>query len=404
MKACSSATGPNRGRALGECPPRIAFVITGLAEGGAETQVLSLAKHFRTQGWRVAVVSLLPLMGLARELDPLGIEVVSLGMRNPWSAWIAWFRLVRFLRRFRPTVVHAHMFHANLLARLARPFLPVGVLICTAHSPYEAPRGTLTPRERTWREWAYRLTDPFCHLTTQVSQAGVERYVRVGAVPRGKIRAVPNGVDTGRFRPDAAARKRFREQMGWENAFVWLSVGRFDPAKDHRTMIEAFAQLEEKSAVLGLVGDGPLRKEIEECVQSLGIAGRVEFLGVRKDVQGLMTSADAYVLSSRWEGMPMTLLEAQACALPVVATGVGGVVEVVRDGETGFLVPAGNPTALAAAMRKLMSLSPEERQAMGMAGRLWVVCNFSLHKVGSEWEKLFAELVQGGPTPPQTPP
>ncbi len=228
-----------------------------------------------------------------------------------------------------------------------------------------------------------------------MSQAGLERYIRVGAVPREKIRYIPNGVDTERFRPDSAVRARLREELGLRDAFVWLAVGRFEKPKDYPTMLQAFAQVLEgqREAVLLVAGDGPLRPAMEELAHELGIAERVRFLGIRRDVPELMNTADAYLMSSSWEGMPMVLLEASATGLPIVATHVGGNPEIVLDGKTGFLVPSKNPKALAQAMLRLMSIPERERQKMGEAARRHIEANFSLDRVVEQWEILYRELL-----------
>lgn len=372
---------------------KIALVTTSLAKAGAEIQVLELARRLNERVWDVQVVSLLPPGPLAELLEESGVGVVSLAMRGARSVPRAWLRLVQFVRRFRPDVVHAHMFHANLLARLARLAAPVPVLICTAHSTYEVSSRTQQPRERTWRDWAYRWTDPLCDVTTQVSEAGRDRYVRARAVPDTRIRVVPNGLDTDRFGPNAQVRRKLRDEMGWQGLFVWISVGRLEAPKDHRTLLKAFAQLERRGALLVLVGEGTLRGELELSARSLGVVDRVRFLGARDDIPDLLNGADGYVMSSRWEGLPMALLEAQACAVPVVATCVGGVAQIVQHGVTGFLIPPNDPEALAQAMLRVMELPPEERTRLGEAGRRHIVANYTLDRVVGQWEALYRDLL-----------
>lgn len=362
------------------------LAVTGLAYGGAETQVVHLAIKLKLRGWGVGIVSLMQPQAYVEELEAAGISVFSLGIQrklpDPWPV----LRFARLIREWRPHIVHSHMVHANLLARIVRPLAPVPVLICTAHNIDEGGRQ---------RELLYRLTDPLCDLTTQVSRAGLERYVRVGAVPRHKIRYIPNGVDTTRFKPNPETRLALRKELGVQDAFVWLAVGRFDPQKDYPNLLHAIAHVarQEPKAVLLIVGDGPLRPAMQDLALRLGLDERVRFLGIRRDVPELMNAADAYVMSSALEGMPMVLLEAGATALPIVATEVGGNSEVVLDGKTGSLVPPKNSGALTQAMLRLMSLSKEERQRMGEAARQHVEANFSLDRVVDQWEALYQELL-----------
>lgn len=366
---------------------KLLLLATSLDYGGAESQTACLATKLKTRGWKVQVVSMLPPRAYAEELAAAGIPVNSLGMRRGVPDPRALFRLVRILRHIRPLVLHSHMVHANLLARLARLLASVPVLVCTAHSINEGGRR---------REMAYRLTDFLCDITTQVSRAGLERYVQIGAVPSHKIRFIPNGVDASRFRPDREARIRLREDIKLEEYFTWLAVGRFDYAKDYPTMLHAFSRVirENPTSILLIVGQGPLRPKIERLAIELGIKEAIRFLGVRSDIPELMNAADAYVMSSAWEGMPMVLLEAAATGLPIVATNVGGNSELVLDGQTGFLVPPRDPQALAEAMLCLMRLPYEIRQSMGQAGRTHVEAHYDLERVVDQWEALYCELLQ----------
>ena len=367
---------------------KILYLITGLNLGGAEMQLVHIATRLEARSWNVRVVSLIPSWSsaCAEYLEAAGIPVVSLNIRRKLPDPRPFLHLAQLIRTWRPHVVHSHMVHANLLARLVRPLAPIPVLVCTAHNINEGGR---------LREILYRLTDPLCDLTTQVSRAGLERYVRVGAVPAHKIRLIPNGVDTVRFRPDREARDNVRGALGLQDSFVWLAVGRFERAKDYPNMLRAFAGVVARrpEARLIIAGQGTLQREAEQLVAELRIADRVHFLGVRKDISALMNAADAYVMSSAWEGTPMVLLEAGATGLPIVATAVGGNGEVVVDGQTGFLVPPGDSEALMQAMLRLMDLSSEERARMGLAGRAHVDANYSLERVVDQWEKLYTEVL-----------
>jgi glycosyltransferase involved in cell wall biosynthesis len=362
------------------------FLTTGLAYGGAETQLVRLATRLKSRGWQVSVVSLMPPKAYVEDLEAAGIPVFSLGIRRKLPDPRPVLRLARIIRKWQPDVVHSHMVHANLLARIVRPLAPFPILVCTAHNIDEGGR---------LREVLYRLTDLFCDLTTQVSQAGLERYVHVGAVPRHKIRYIPNGVDTERFKPNLEDRLKVRKELGVDG-FVWLAVGRFDPQKDYPSMLQAFARVIHKhsNTMLLIAGDGPLRKTMENMTRDLGVEKYVKFLGIRQNIPQLMNAADAYVMSSSWEGMPMVLLEASATGLPIVATDVGGNREVVLDAITGFLVPPRNPEALAEAMLRMMDLPEEKRREMGKAARKHIEENFSLDRVVDMWEALYKELLE----------
>lgn len=372
---------------------RILVVITGLGVGGAETQAVQLAIRLKGRGWEVRVVSLTPPGILAKELEANEVPVISLGMRHRFPNPCSLLRLARLIRSWRPHVVHTHMFHANLLARLVRPVAPVPVLICTAHNTYEASSRAKNLHEITWRERAYRLTDFLCDLTTQISKAGLERYIAVRAAPKPKMRLVYNGIDTERFRPDALERGRVRADLQLEGRFVWLAVGRIEIQKDYPTLLRAFNALDRPESVLCIAGDGSLREHVKSLMRSMGLESRVRLLGRQENIPGLMNAADGFVLSSAWEGFGLVVAEAMACQLPVVVTDSGGPRELVDDGRAGFLVPPRSHSALAGAVLHVMDLSEQERRSLGEQGRERIVRHFSLDHVLHQWEAVYAEFL-----------
>ncbi|GIV17134.1 MAG: glycosyl transferase [Armatimonadota bacterium] len=373
-------------KALAEDRRSLLFLINSLAFGGAETQLVRVAMQLKQRSWDVRIVTLIPPQAYVEELESAGIPVTTLGMRRKVPDPRAILRLARLVRLWKPDIMHSHMVHANILVRVARPLAPVPVLVCSIRSIYEGSR---------LREILYRLTDPLCDMTTHVCWAGAERYIRIGAVPEHKMRYIPNGIDTITFCPNAEARARLRSELGVQDAFVWLAVGRFETPKDYPNMLTAFAQVVPHcpNSLLLLAGDGPLRGEMKNLVCSLGIQPHVRFLGIRRDVPQLMNAADAYVMSSSREGLPNVLLEAHATGLPVVATDVGGNREIVVDGVTGFIVPPRNPDALAEAMQRMMDIDEDERMQMGSAGRQHIIENYSMERVVQQWEELYRELL-----------
>lgn len=374
---------------------RVLFLITGLGRGGAESQVVLLAKGLKARGWQVEVVSMIPpdSEGPKGELASSDIPVHSLSMLRGKPSLRGVWRLARLVREFRPQVLHAHMIHANLLARVVRFLVPIPVVVCTAHNTVEIGRSFGTERST---HLVYRLTDFLCDLTTQVSREGYDRFLKGKAVRPDRLRFVPNAVDIQRFAPNPHAGLRLREELGIErDTFLWLAVGRLEEPKDYPTLFKAFSRVltEYPRAQLLVAGHGALEKELRQMVGSLGLQTSVRFLGLRKDVPDLMKAADAFVMSSAWEGMPMVLLEAHATGLPIVATDVGGNREVVQDGLTGYLVPSKDAGALASAMLKIMTLPKDERIAMGLRGREWVEERFSLKAVLDQWESIYTELM-----------
>jgi glycosyltransferase involved in cell wall biosynthesis len=208
---------------------------------------------------------------------------------------------------------------------------------------------------------------------------------------------VPNGVDTAQFRNvDAGRRESIRRSLGIDDEFVWLAVGRFDVAKDYANMLRGFAKVREQQpqGILLLAGRGSLQGETEALARGLALGSGVRFLGIRQDVPELMSAADGYVMSSAWEGMPIVLLEAAAAGLPIVATRVGGNVEVVREEESAFLVPPRDSDALGLAMLRLMGLSGAQRRSMGERGREHVRTHYGLSRVVDRWEEIYRRVLE----------
>lgn len=376
--------------------PRVALLTTNLARGGAESQVAALAGGLRRHGWEAAVISLLPPAAFEDELRGAGVAVFSLGMHpgSPGPRGLA--RLLVILNRWRPQVLHSHMFHANLLARAARLICPVPVVISTLHSAAETGRSS---RRLRVRDGAYRMTDWLADAVVAVSRAAVERHVSGGAVPRRKLRVIPNGVDTTVFHPDPDRRARLRRELGVGPEFVWLAAGRLMWKKDYPTLLRAFSG--GRQAVLLIAGEGPQEAELRACARSLGVEAR--FLGHRDDIPALMNAADAFVLSSAVEGLPVVLLEAAASGLPAVASDAGGVREIITDGETGFVVPPGDPAALAAATARLAALPAETRERMSRTARAQAVARFDRDAVAAQWDATYRALLAdpAGLCPPE---
>lgn len=366
---------------------RISFLTTGLARGGAEVQVLLLAKGLKQRGWTVSVESMLPPQAFTEDLAACGIPVCPLGMRRGIPDPRAALRLARRWREFRPDVVHCHMVHANLLGRLTRLLAPSPVLISTAHNIWEGPR---------WRDWAYRLTDPLADLTTNVSQAAFNRYVRDKLVTPRKAAFMPNGIETRRFTPDPALRLSKRNEMRWGDRFIWLAVGNLRPAKDYTNLLDSFAihKREAGNAHLAIAGSGELLPVLQKRIRDLDIGKSVQLLGARDDVRELMQAADSFVMSSEWEGLPLVLIEASASALPIVATKVGGNGEIIAAEQTGFLVPPKNSPALAAAMTRVYQLPEACRQQLGHAARLRAEEYYGIDRILSKWENIYEQLLQ----------
>src|SRR6185295_14732053 len=179
--------------------------------------------------------------------------------------------------------------------------------------------------------------------------------------------------------------------LGLGDRFAWLAVGRLAEAKGYDDMVAAFAEAlrEQPDAQLLIAGVGSLEEEIRTDTRRRGLEDSVRLLGLRSDVPALMQAADGFLMTSRWEGLPMVLLEAGASGLPVVATDVGGSRDAVLDGVSGYVTPVGDPALSARAIGRVMAMSAADRRALGEAGREHMRSTFDIGAVGDRWEQLY---------------
>jgi glycosyltransferase involved in cell wall biosynthesis len=333
-------------------------VITLAEVGGAQTYVSSLLP---------ALVGPFEVTVAAHGAGPLRDAAEAAGARfvplqsvrrpiSPWRDLAGLFELYRLLRRERPDILHASSSKAGVLGRLAGFLAGVPIRIFTVHGwAFAAYSGTTG---RLYR-WADRLVRPLTTTTICVSERELAAGLAAGTCAADRTVVIPNAVDVaGAPRSQAVARERP----------LILAVGRLKGPKDFPTLVRALGKLTPGSFDALIVGDGPDRGRLEEEIAALGLQGRVRLTGERRDVPELLARADVFVLSSASEGMPVSVLEAMAAGLPIVASRVGGVPEQIADSETGLLVEPGDPDELAASLMRLIQ-DPDLRRSLGAAAR-----------------------------------
>ena len=363
---------------------RVLQVVTGLSMGGAERVVADLADSLVKSGCEVRLVYMKePRQVLPRSPE---VELQCLDVDSAADLPGGYLRFRRILREFAPDIVHSHMFHATMLARLSRLTTRIPCVISTMHTAYDGGR---------LRALAYRATDWLADISTNVSCEAVEKFVANGAVRPDRMIAIHNGISTEQFRPSPEARARVRAHFGVApGCRLFFAAGRLGWSKDYPNMFRALARLPaDLDYRLLIAGDGDLRPMLEKMVADLGLASRVTFLGIRHDIADLMAAADVYVLSSVGEGFGLVVAEAISCEGVVVATDSGGVREVL--GDQGFLVPSQDPEALAAAILKAVSLPREQALELGRQARRRVIDTYSFERAVEKWRELYASLVAG---------
>jgi glycosyltransferase involved in cell wall biosynthesis len=379
---------PARGSARHRHGPQwqVVLVVNSLARGGAETQLVRLATRLAAVGHTVHVVALLPDDDLGGVLRAAGIPVHLLFSGGTPRGPSAVAVLARHLRRTRPDLVVSFLYQSNVVTRLAARLAGVPAVVSSIRNEHFGGRA---------RELAMRTTDRLASVTTTNSALAAESLVRRHVVPRDRLVVIPNALP-----PDAFVRRpgggRLRAELGAApDEFVWLGVGRLVPQKAWPDLLLAFAMTEQSGTPsrLLIAGGGPEAGPLEELAERLAVSDRVRLLGSRDDVPDLMAAADGFVLSSVYEGLPNVVLEAMAAGLPVVATRVGGVPELV-DESTGSTVPAGCPAGLAAALQRMTDTPRTQRAQMGERARAVALTRYAEDAVMAQWLALLDPLVE----------
>jgi sugar transferase (PEP-CTERM/EpsH1 system associated) len=357
----------DRGSADGSC--RIAHVSLGLEMGGMEKLLVEFARHADPKRYQLQFVCLEGRGSLANEVEALGWPVEALGKRPGVRLGLI-LKLARLFRRLNLDVVHTHNETACIYgvpaARLAR----VPLVLNTRHGQGFAPGGR---RTRVFT-FAARLAD----RVVCVSNDAAALSIRSG-IPQGRVTTILNGIDTQKF--------VFRGPCAMGPAIV---VARLVEAKNIDALIRAAVLIRKQIPQfrVRIVGDGPCRLALEALVAELGLQPSVAFIGEADDVPWQLQQASMFVLPSLSEGVSLSILEAMAAGLPVVATRVGGNLEVVHEGETGFLVPVQDPAKLAEAMVRLAA-DRELARRMGAAGRRRVESCFDVRAMVRAYEDLY---------------
>lgn len=359
---------------------RVVHVTLGLDVGGQEKLLAELARHADRDRFALHFVSLTTRGPIADEIEACGWPLTALRAAEGLRPGLVW-TLSRLFRRLGADVVHTHDERPNIYGAPAAWLAGVPRCLHTRHSQ----GARLTLRQRLLVRASSELNDLFVCISEDSARLAIEQ-----GVSRRRVAVLPNGIDLERFAyrgpsPDGPA----------------VLVARLAAEKDVGTLLDAVALLVRDCPDfrLEIAGDGPCRDELERQAGSLG--HHVRFLGVVRDVAGLLARARLFVLSSVTEGISLTLLEAMARGLPVVATRVGGNPEVVADGETGLLVPARDPAALAEAVRRCWT-RPEMCSTFGEAGRRRVEQRFDVRRMVAAYERLYVadeprHFARGGP-------
>ena len=372
---------------VGMNPTAIGLCITDLDAGGAERQMAELATRVDRARFRPVVYCLGPRpeceeASCVPVLEQAGVEYHVLGGCGARHFLGVTARLTKLLKTQRPAVLQSFMFHANLVGRIAARRAGVPRVVCGIR---------VAEREKGWHPWLDRLTHSMVDRYACVSRAVAEFSRDKGHLPAGKLTVIHNGIDLSGFPADARA--DLAPQGIPAGARVVACVGRLARQKGQEWLIRSTRRwlAEVPDCHLLLVGDGPDRARLERCVVQTGLADRIHFAGYRSDVPAILAASDVLVLPSAWEGMPNIVLEAMATGLPVVASDVEGVRELLGPLADEQTVSHGDEPALTRRLTAILSDASHAR-ALGTANRQRVEQSFSIEHTCRAYEQLWDSL------------
>jgi glycosyltransferase involved in cell wall biosynthesis len=362
--------------------------MVSLPVGGAEDLVAAIVKGLDSRRFDVQVATIESAGVVGEELRRGGYRVHSLGMdlkEDPDLKII--YRVRSLLKNLKPDILHTHLYHPNYYGRLAAWGLGLKGVVAAIHNSYT----TVKFHRRVWNFLLGLGTDRILVSSPQVWQ-DVHRY---DAAPSAKLQIIPYGIRLDELDPGLSPGEA-KARLG-VSGFCLGVVGRLEEQKGHRFLLEALPVLsrEINGLTVLLVGDGRLRDNLQRQAQELGVAHMVHFLGTRRDLPRLFRAMDVFVQPSLWEGLPLALLMAMGAGLPVIATRVSGVIEVITDGANGKLAPPGDSQALTSAILNL-ARQPLLSRKMGDAARQTVAEHYSQRAMLRKLATLYLKLYHKG--------
>jgi glycosyltransferase involved in cell wall biosynthesis len=367
-------------------PVPLGYVVSHLKVGGTQQHIVEVLRRLDRSRFAPVVYLLRGEGALVDEVRRLGVPVEDLAIRGTLTGPRSLVRLARFarlLRRHGTRVLHCYLPEASFAGAVAGTAAGVPAVIVSKRS--------LEPRANMKRAILFRWANALADVVLANAREVARHAVAVEGADARKIRVIPNGIDLGRY---AGADRAAPPPPGPP---VIGAVLRLEPVKGPHVFVDVAARVaaEHPEVRFVLVGDGRLRSSVEADVARRGLTDRVALLGERKDIEALLPRMSIFLLPSLIEGMSMALLEAMAAARPIVATAVGGNVELIRDGETGLLVPPGDAPAMAAAAQQLVR-DPALAARLGGAARRLVLAEHDADRMVEQMEALYAELLDGG--------
>jgi len=350
------------------------YLATDSKIGGAENVILALIKGLDRNKYSIYLLVLSGAGPLIKEAKKLGIEAVSLKMKTRFD-FISLLKIFPYLRGKKIDILHTHLYHSNILGYFIKKWKKIPIFLYTSHG---LPIKKNSPLSQVNNSIMRKVNQRVIAVSSDIKR----KLINYGKVKPEKIIVVYNGVDADQF--------IFKRES--KNIFVG-TVANLRPVKGHQYLLRAIPIVLERipAAKFLIVGQGPLRKDLERLAKRLKITKNVIFTGYQKNIAEILAKLTLFILPSIRETFPVCLLEAMAASLPVVATDVGGIPEVVKDKETGLLVPPKNPEALATAILTLLQ-DKERAKNMGIAGRKKIEQDFTVEMMVRRNDEIYRTL------------
>lgn len=365
----------------------VAHLIGSLSVGGAERNLFYLAPYMAKSRFRYAILCLMRRGEFASEVEKMGITVVEFGYRRRNTVTTT-LRLARFLRKNKVKILHTHLFLPGLIGRIAAWLAGTPVII------------THEEGRTLWKKWYHKLFERVAIFKTDlrlaVSQDIAELRIKEEGTPPAKIRILPSGgVEPKIFDVPESVSAGKRSQLGLANQIVVGTIGRLVEAKGLDLLLEAASILKrlDSRVKFVIVGDGPLEEDLRRQIKAKNLDGIVHLLGKRTDIPEILSVIDVYVITSRTEGTPVSLIEAMMAAKPVAATAVGGIPEIISDGVDGILVTPEDAQEIANAILRLIK-DADLRRRLGDQARKKAIERYSTKTVIEQTEAIYAELLR----------
>ncbi|MFA5349139.1 MAG: glycosyltransferase [Candidatus Paceibacterota bacterium] len=366
---------------------KILYCITDLEVGGTELVLLRLLGGLNKEEFEPIVVSMKSSGILVEKIKKLGIKVFNLNFKGKINL-IPFFKFIKILRKEKPLILQSFLFHADILGRIGGKICKTNIIISSIRSDNFS----------KIRRIILKTTHNMCDLVVCVSKLAGQKAIENKIIPESKIKIIPNGIDVCQFnKSDERILDKIRKDINKKpKDKIFISVGNLREAKGYKYLIEATEIIKSQyhNILVIILGEGSDRSMLEQEIKNRKLGNNILLIGRKMNVSDYLAIADFFVLPSLWEGMPNALLEAMAAKLICIATNVSGVVEVVKDGQNGFLTIPGDSNNLAHKMIDVLNISEANSRVIKESAYQTIINEFSNEKMVNEYQNTYYQLIR----------